>query len=75
MVVLYFSEIALEDMEWFEAFVGVVTPQIDNPPRFWLPPYDTDGDASSVTKPPVEFSHSAFSAWLLKSPTTHSANG
>jgi hypothetical protein len=75
MVVLYFSEFTLELIERAEAFMGVVSPQIDNPPRFWLPPYDTDGDASSVTKPPVEFSHSAFSPWLLKSPTTHSANG
>ncbi|EPB5226392.1 hypothetical protein [Citrobacter freundii] len=48
--------------------------QVYNPLSFWLPPDNPDWDAVVVFEPSVECSHSTFSAWPLKSPTTQSAN-
>jgi hypothetical protein len=75
MVVLYFSEFTLELLKRAEALMWVAFTQIDNALRFWLPSDDADRDAILVPEFSVEFAHSLFSAWLLKSPTTHSANG
>ncbi len=44
--------------------------QVYNALCLGLPAYDPDRDAVVIPEPSVELSHT-FSAWPLKSPTTH----
>lgn len=74
ILILYFPEFTLKLFERTEALMLVSVAQVYNPLSFWLPPDNPDWDAVAVFEPSVECSHSTFSAWPLKSPTTQSAN-
>jgi hypothetical protein len=53
-----------------KALMLVPFAQVYNALCLGLPAYDPDRDAVVISEPSVELSHT-FSAWPLKSPTTH----
>ncbi|GAA6563653.1 hypothetical protein nublan006_49810 [Klebsiella pneumoniae] len=67
---LYFPEFSSELLEGAKAFMLVPFTQVYNALCLGLPAYDPDWDTVVISEPSVELSHT-FSAWPLKSPTTH----
>ncbi len=67
---LYFPEFSSELLEGAETLVLIPFAQVYNALWLGLPAYDPDRDAVVISEPSVKFSHT-FSAWPLKSPTTH----
>lgn len=70
MIVLYFSEFTSELLKGAKAFMLVPFTQVYNALCLGLPAYDPDRYTVVISEPSVELSHT-FSAWPLKSPTTH----
>ncbi|CTQ15448.1 conserved hypothetical protein [Klebsiella variicola] len=70
MIVLYFSEFTSELLKGAKAFMLVPFTQVYNALCLGLPAYDPDRDTVVISEPSVKLSHT-FSAWPLKSPTTH----
>jgi hypothetical protein len=59
-LILYLPELLPEMLKWAEAFVLIPCSQVDNTPRFRLPPDNPNGDPSVVFEPSVNFAHKRF---------------